>query len=164
MLARSIGIIDPTSYSESHRDSVQSAFKHQCSVHLAFAYGTCALDLIAEAFEIGATQLVMFNLGRSERIDRFAVGENFEVQVRTGRVAGAADKADQLVSAYLDAFLDAGRELGKVTIDRGKIPRMIDADLVAVSGIRRRADNDAVGRGVYRRAGRCREIDALMHE
>ena len=67
-------------------------------------------------------------------------------------------------SAYLDALLDAGRELGKMAIDRGKRPRMIDADPIAVSGIRGRADDDAVGRGVDRRAGRRREIDALMHE
>src|SRR5260370_3244665 len=83
--------------------------------------------------------------------------------MRTGGAAGVADEADQFAPAYRNALLDAGREFGKMTIDRGEIPRMIDADPVAISAIRRRADNDTVGRSVYRRAGRRREIDALMH-
>src|SRR5260370_1033758 len=83
--------------------------------------------------------------------------------MRTGGAAGVADEADQFAPAYRNALLDAGREFGKMTIDRGEIPRMIDADPVAISAIRRRADNDTVGRSVYRRGGRRREIDALMH-
>jgi hypothetical protein len=84
--------------------------------------------------------------------------------MRTGRAAGVADEADQVALAYLNALLDAGREFGKMAIDRGELPRMIAADPVAISAICRCAHNNAVGRSVCRRAGRRREIDALMHE
>src|SRR4029077_15073527 len=100
----------------------------------------------------------------SERIDRFTVAQNLEVQMRTGRAAGAADESDQLASVDTKTFLDAGRKVGKVTIDRGKFPEMINANPVAVSGIRPCANYDAVGCSIYRRAGGCREIDALVHE
>src|ERR1700722_14554025 len=100
----------------------------------------------------------------SKRIDRLAVTQNLEVQMRTGRAAGAADESDQLASADMKAFLEAGCKFGKVTIDRGKFPEMINANPVAVSGIRPCANYDAVGRSIDRRADRCRQIDALMHE
>src|SRR5258708_10469188 len=100
----------------------------------------------------------------SERIDRFTVAQNLEMQMRTGRAAGAADESDQLASVDTKTFLDARRKFGKVTIDRGKFPEMINANPVAVSGIRPCANYDAVGRSIDRRAGRSREIDALMHE
>jgi hypothetical protein len=62
----------------------------------------------------------------------------------TGRAAGAADESDQLASVDTKTFLDAGRKVGKVTIDRGKFPEMINANPVAVSGIRPCANYDAV--------------------
>jgi hypothetical protein len=44
-------------------------------------------------------------------------------------------KPIRVALAYLSALLDAGREFGKVAIDRGELARVIDADPVAISAI-----------------------------
>src|SRR3981081_4415387 len=137
---------------------------HPGKRYLTIAVGARALHLLVKALEIGAAKWLPLDLRIAQWIDRLAAAQNLEVQMRTGRATGVADEADHFALAYLYALLDARREFGKVAIDRGELPRMIDADPVAIAAICRCADNDAVGRSVYRRAGRRREIDALMHE
>ena len=54
------------------------------------------MDLLVKALEIGAAQLLPLDLWIAEWIDCFAVAQNLEVQMRTGRAAGVADEADQV--------------------------------------------------------------------
>ena len=53
-----------------------------------------ARHLLAEALEIETAQLHGLELGMGDWIDRLAVVQDLEMQVRAGRVAGAADEAD----------------------------------------------------------------------
>ena len=121
-------------------------------------------DLLAEAVEIEAAQLHGLELGMGDRVDRPAVVQHLEVQVRAGRAAGAADEADQLAAHDRLAGLDAGREGHEMAVHGGELAAMIDAHPVAVTAVGGSADHHAVGRGIDRRAGTSHEIDAFVHE
>src|SRR5262245_10579535 len=53
-------------------------------------------DELAEAFEIGALQPDPLGLGKGHRIDRLAVLDDLEMQMRAGGPPGTADEADHL--------------------------------------------------------------------
>src|SRR5258708_39343866 len=97
-------------------------------------------------------------------IDRLALAQELEVQMRAGRAAGAADKADELAAHHRLARLDAGRESREMAVDRGKLAAVLDADPVAVAAVGRGAHHHAVGRGIVYNDAAPPEIYALVHE
>src|SRR6266478_7972833 len=66
--------------------------------------------LLAKALEVGAAQRHGLELGIVHRVDRLAVAQEFEMHVRAGRPAGAADEADHLAARHCRAQLEAGRK------------------------------------------------------
>src|SRR5258707_9386371 len=107
---------------------LSEAAERQCDRSLALAFGECVLDLIAETLEIGAAQLCALELRVGQRIDRLAIAQNLEVQMRAGRSAGVADEADQFALADARPFLNAWRKTREVPIDRREFPLVVDPD------------------------------------
>src|SRR5687767_8796252 len=104
------------------------------------------------------------NIGRKlqerTRIDRLAVQPNFEVQVRAGGTAGAADRADQLAGP--DRLAGFGAECRHVRVSRPQAIAVIDLDAIAVTGPAADEGHPAVGGGIDRRPGRAFEIEPGM--
>src|SRR5260370_33089940 len=89
---------------------LSEAAERQCDRSLALAFGERVLDLLAEALEIGATQLCALELRVGQRIDRLAISQILEMQMRAGRSAGVANEVDQLPRSDARTLLTALRE------------------------------------------------------
>src|SRR5262245_29559433 len=93
---------------------------------------------LAEAFEIDALQPGPLGFGKGQRIDRLAVFDDLEMEMRAGGPPGTADEADHLSPMNLHTGADAGGKLGKVAVDRRDIVGVLDADPVSIACVRRR--------------------------
>src|SRR5690606_14405298 len=71
----------------------------------------------------------------AERVDQIAVDEDFEMQVRAGRLAGRADIADDLALSDLTADAEPVSVARHVAIGGLVAVDVLDLDLVAVAGL-----------------------------
>src|SRR4029077_10985500 len=99
----------------------------------------------------------------AHRIDEASVDQNFIVQVRASGQAGRTDKADHLALPHAHAFVDAACKGAHVSVCGFVAVGVANADIFAVAGFPARLLDDTIARGVDRRTGRPRPIDAGMH-
>ena len=99
----------------------------------------------------------------THRIDEAAVDQNFVMQMRAGRQAGRADKADDLALAHAHARLDALGEGGHVAVGRFITVGVAKLDVFAVAAFPADLVDHAVAGGEDRRAVRSGPVDAGMH-
>ena len=79
-----------------------------------------------------------------ERIDQFAVGENFVMEMRTGRAAGRSDESDH--GASLDVLARPDGESAQMAVPRRQFKIVLEDDQIAVvPAVARRFDNAVRG-------------------
>src|SRR5687768_8115775 len=104
------------------------------------------------------------NIGRylqkGTRIDGLVVKADLEMQVRPGRTAGAADRADRL--AGNDRFTDTRAERGHMGVARSNAVAMIDLDAIAIAGTPSNERDLAPGGSIDGGADRPLEIEPGM--
>src|SRR4029077_2307367 len=98
-----------------------------------------------------------------QRIDRLAVFDDLEMEMRAGGPPGIADEADHLSLMNLHTGADAGGKLGKVAVDRRDIVGVLDANPVSIARVRRCAHDLSVGTRMDRRPRWRDQIDPVMH-
>src|ERR1700761_2104778 len=94
------------------------------------------------------------------RVNRFACNANFEMEVRAGRLAGRADRADGLAAA--DALAVGDIDCGEVPVPGRVAATVVDEDVVAVTAVPLRHDHRAGGGGADGGAGGGGNGEALM--
>src|SRR5215472_11036421 len=94
------------------------------------------------------------------RVNRFSVNSDFEMEVRTGRLAGGADLSDGLAARDVLALRHVDR--GQVAITGRVAAARVDRNVVAVPAIPLCHDNGSAGRCRDGRPARRRDIEALV--
>src|SRR5579863_3724493 len=94
------------------------------------------------------------------RVYGFSINSYFKMQVWPGRGAGRADGADGL--SPLDALAVRDVDRREVPVARRIAAAVIDQDVVSVAPVPLRHDNGSAGRRRYGRAGRRRDVEALV--
>src|SRR5690606_31770282 len=97
-------------------------------------------------------------LQEGARIDRAIVDAHLEVEVRAGRAAGAADRADHLAGS--DALADARAPRRHMRVAGHHAVAVADLDDLAVPRLGADERDLAVGGGVDRRARAAAKIEA----
>src|SRR5690606_29303665 len=100
-------------------------------------------------------------LQKGPRIDRAAVNSHFEVEVRAGRTAGAADLADHVTGANLLA--NARLRCRHVRVTRHQTVTVGDLNHFAVALPGSREGDATFGGGVNGRANRAAKVQAGVH-
>src|SRR5947209_5057671 len=98
-----------------------------------------------------------------QRIDRLVAAVELVVQMRPGRHAGRADKADHLALAHRHARLDARTETRQVAIASADLRRVLQSNVEAVAAIGPGHLHLARAGGKHRRSGWRAEVDTRVH-
>src|SRR3984893_17722044 len=95
------------------------------------------------------------------RVDRFAVDPGFVVQMRAGRYAGGADRADHLCDPDLSANLDV--DLRQMAVARLQPVAVVDFHHAAIAAGPSRRRHFAVRGRAHGVAGCGTEVEAGVH-
>src|SRR5688500_4641491 len=119
-----------------------------------------AIGLLADrrAADSGFFENIGRDLQKWAGIDGLAVQANLEMQMRSGRPAGASNGADDLARA--DRIAGAGAERGHVRVTRAQSVAMVDLDELPVTRVAADEGDAPAGGGQDRRPARRFEIQA----
>src|SRR6478736_2055879 len=124
------------------------------------ATGRAGLRIGAEVCS-GFFENMRGGLQEGARIDRAVVDAHFEMEVRAGRAAGAADLADDIARGH--GLSDAGAPSGHVGVAGQHAIAMADFDDLSVTSLGSHESNRALGRGVDRRTDRAAKVEPGVH-